>query len=569
VILLSAFALLTASCDEPAEGIVEITISGTLDDVGSATVTSSDAGSFRELLRLFATLGRDERVSAVMVRFGLVSAGPARLSELRDAMLRLRESGRTVHCHLESADSFTYWAAASACERVTLSPAGILEMTGVATESYYLRDLLESVGIEADVLQVGEYKGAAEFLTRNDMSAATRETLEAILDTFSSQLVTGIAEARGLDAATVADLIDEAPISPRRAAEVGLVDAVSYGDEAMTHLEGLLPGEPEVNRHYVRDWREGSRPSLLQVLAGDSDGPRPTGPRVAVLYLGGAIVGGGGGSLFGRQISLPTTRRALEEIREDEEIRALVVRIDSPGGSATASDEIWREIMRIRETRAVVISMGDVAASGGYYIAAAGTEILAEPATLTGSIGVVGGKLVISDLAEDLGAHPVVLRRGRNAGLSALSQPFSPSQREALRRTMVAVHDRFVECIVTGRVMDEGRVRELATGRVWTGEQALELGLVDAIGGLHEAIVLARELSDLELDAPVEAFPRPQSLVEQLEEVFSPQATLARALEATGGRPGPGVMVTRALDVATLMQDEPVLTLWPFWIDLR
>lgn len=290
-----------------------------------------------------------------------------------------------------------------------------------------------------------------------------------------------------------------------------------------------------------------------------------------MLYLSGAIGGSPvGGGLFGDQISLGLVRRATEAIREEDDIRAVVVRIESPGGSASISDEIWHEIMRLREERPVVASMGDVAASGGYYIAAAASEIFAQPGTITGSIGVVGGKIVFDDAFDRIGVRPVLLGRGQNAGLTSLARPFTPSQRSALERHMETAYERFIQCIVEGRSMDEGLVRELATGRVWSGQRALELGLVDYIGGLHDAIELARELGELDHDAPVEAFPKPLSLVEQIEQAMNAPGLSVSSNQLLQAIPGSSeAPVSHALTLAMLINEFPVLTYWPVATDIQ
>lgn len=567
LILLLA-AVLFSGCTDGRRGVVEVELSGSLDDLGPAGISQLDLGSMRGVLQLFYDISRDDEVSGVLVRIGGIGGGPARLEEVRAALLRLRESGRTVHCHLEVESNFTYWLAATSCERVTLSPAGAVELVGLASESFYLREMLDSIGVRADVLKIGTHKGAAEFLTHEEMSPETREVLEEVLEDYTGILVQGVAQGRELEPAQVRELMDHGPFAPELARERGLVDALEYHDQSREHLIETLPGEAEELERYTKRWQERHSPGLLPLLAGEGGVP-VQGERVAVLYLSGAIVGGEGGGMMGDRIALPRVRRAIEEIREEEQIRAVVVRIDSPGGSARASDEIWHALMELRSDRPIVASMGDVAASGGYYIATASNKILAQPGTITGSIGVVGGKVVLGGLMDEVGVNPELIKRGDNAGLAAISQPFTPGQRRALERVMESIYDRFVHCVVQGREMEEERVRALATGRVWTGRRALELGLIDELGGLHDAIALARELADLPEDAPVQAFPRPIGLLEQLERAMDPPSPLgALGLAAPEGSPTRELTLS-ALDTAYLLQDEQVLTLWPMFIQVR
>lgn len=554
--------LLLGSCQRDQEGIAEILIEGELADQGERAPSRVQPRSLRQSLNLLYTLSHDEAVSGVLLRLGPVEGGPARYQELRDGLSRLRESGRTLHCQLENATNFSYWIAASACERITLSPAGSLHLVGLASESYYLRELLASIGLEGDFLRVGTHKGAAEFLTRDDMSPETREMLEEMLDDLMALLVTGIAEGRELDEATVHDLIDRGPFDADTAREAGLVDAVGYYDEAREALREAAPGEAPLLERYDPHQRRADSQGLLQALL-SGQRPEPEGDRVALLLLSGPIVSSGAsGSLIGDQISLSALRTWLNEIRQDPQIRAVVVRIDSPGGSASASDEIWRELIRLRADLPVITSMGDVAASGGYYIAAASDEIYAQPGTMTGSIGVVGGKVVADELLNDIGVTPVLLRRGQNAALTSLTRPFSRSEHQALQQHMQSTYERFIHCIVQGRAMDEAAVRPLATGRVWSGQRALDLGLIDHMGGLHEALGRARELGGLEDDAMVETFPKPLPLIQQLEQLASPPSLLRASAEATPNSEVAHV-TGQALDLATLLDHDPVLTIWP------
>lgn len=564
-----AFVLLAVGCTSETSGVVELELSGSLDDLGTAGVNDLDPSSMRGLLQLLMDVSEDDEVSGVLLHLGHVGGGPARLEEVRSALARLQDSGRTVHCQLEDASNFSLWLAAGSCEHIALSPGGAVELTGLASESYYLRELLDSVGVEFDVLQMGTHKGALEFLTREEMSPESRETMDDLLDDYMEILVSGIAAGRELEPAQVRDIIDEGPFHAEHAAEAGLVDALEYRDQARERLEKAMPNEARLLKQYTEDWAKSRTPSPLAVLAGEGGAPPVVGERVAVLYLSGTIVGGSGSGMMSDQITLPPVRSALKAIREDEDIRAVVVRIDSPGGSALVSDEIWHELIELREERPIVASMGSVAASGGYYIAAAATEILAQPGTITGSIGVIGGKPVLTDLLEDLGARPELITRGRNSGLASLSRPFSLSQRESLERLMQAVYDRFVHVVAQSRVMDEEHVRSLATGRAWTGTRALELGLVDQLGGLHDAIVLARELGGLAEDAPVEPFPKPLSLIEQLERAMQPPSPLGAAQLLTVEGSAAREVSERALTAAMLFQEERVLALWPVYVNIQ
>lgn len=569
-LLAIAAMVVTSGCRDDTEGVAEIVLSGSLDDSADTTSSRHRPRSLRGTLQLMLEASRDDELSGVLVRVGDLEGGPARVVEVRDALLRLRESGRLVHCHFVDSTNYTSWLVASGCEHVSMSPGGSMFLIGLATESYYLRDLLDSLGVEGDFLQMGTHKGAAEILTLDDMSPESRETMNALLDDLAEDLIVGISDGRSLEPAVVRDLIDQGPFDAITARNAGLVDAIAYRDQALSSLQEAIPGEaPLLERYQPRRSSQESSEALELLL--QSPGRPPRGPRIAVLYLSGAIGGSPvGGGLLGDQISIAQVRRAAEAIRDEEDIRAVVVRIESPGGSASISDEIWRELMRLREERPVVASMGDVAASGGYYIAAAASEIFAQPGTITGSIGVVGGKVVFTDAFDRIGVRPVLLGRGRNAGLISLSRPFTPSQRLALEQHMEAAYERFIQCIVEGRSMDEGLVRELATGRVWSGRRARELGLVDHLGGLHDAISLARELGELDDDAPVEAFPKPLSLIEQVEQAMSTPGLSLASRQLDGVIPSSSqASVSQALALTLLLSEYSVLTYWPVTTDIR
>jgi protease-4 len=542
-------------CRNATPGLGEMFLRGSLED----NVDNFPGGlrrptALRGMLQRLLEATHDKSLEGILIHLGPLEGGFARVAEVGNALQRLGQEGRFVHCHLGQASNLTYWLAASACDDIALSPAGGLELTGLAMESYYFRELLDRLGIEVDVLREGTHKGALEFATRTAMSPEQRETMAAILDDLEDLLISGIAQGREMEPAMVRDLMDRGPLAATVALDMGLVDRLAYPEEALEHLRQTCPGELEILPAYSKKGTPGEGETLLRLTTASDWRPQPV-PRVAVLYLSGPIVDdGGSGGFWGQRITPALVMEAIEAVRDDSRIRAVVVRIESPGGSAAASDRMWHELLQLRSELPLVASLGDVAASGGYYVAAATSEIVAQPGTLTGSIGVIGGKLVLAELADRAGVGSTLLRRGRNAGLNSPVRNFTVSQRRALEGYMGTVYERFIESIVVGRAMSEDQVRRLATGQVWTGRRALDLGLIDRLGGLHEAIALARELGGLDEKAPVEAFPRPKGFLEQVELALDPMARAQAAVRVAGnGLP---------LDLAALLSRERVFTFW-------
>jgi protease-4 len=401
---------------------------------------------------------------------------------------------------------------ASACDKIYLAPPGDLFINGLAADVLFFRGSLDKLGIYPDMVQVGKYKTAVETFTRKDMSDANREFTNSLLDDLFNRYIDAIAKARGKSAEDVRALIDDAPYGSAKAKEVGLIDGVAYRDELQKELKTKL------------GYKEGDK--LRLVTNGEYSDVEPEslgldkGEKIAVIYASGDIGSGKSNSALGDQsIGSDTLAKALNDARDDNSIKAIVIRVDSPGGSGLASDIIWHAVEAAKAKKPVVVSMSDVAASGGYYIAAGANKILAEPSTITGSIGVFAGKPVIKGFYDWLGISNEYVLRGKQAGMFRETEKFTSEERtkfeEFVKRTY---YEDFVPKVAKGRNKTAEYVDSIAQGRVWTGAQGKERGLVDEFGGLDRAVEVAKELAKIPKDKGVHRviLPHPQTFLQEL-----------------------------------------------------
>jgi len=454
----------------------------------------------------------DRRITAVVIRPVGTAALWAKVQEVRDAITDFRTSGKPVIGYLEQGGEQEFYLA-SACDKVFLMPTASLDLTGVASYELFLRGTLDKIGAYPDVLHVGEFKTAGNAYTEKTFTPSHREMAESLNRDLYDQLVQGLATGRHKSESEIKALIDHGPFLPEDAVRAGLIDDVAYEDELDDKVQ-LARGTPK----FVTDaeYRQVSAASL----------GLNKGPRIAVVY-GVGMIGTGKSSDDATQVlGSDTFIESLRKARADRSIRAVVLRIDSPGGSAIASDVIWREVMLTRAVKPVIASMSDVAASGGYYIAMPAHQIVAEPATLTGSIGVVMLKFVIDGTLEKLGMNIEPVTSGRYADLYSPVRPFSPEERQKVQEQMQATYDAFVEKAASGRHMTPERIDAIAQGRVWTGKQARDLGLVDELGGLNRALAIARSRAQIAQDAEVELviYPQRKSIYELVQSPFGIKA---------------------------------------------
>jgi protease-4 len=534
-------AVKQAPADEPGTGqpeagkparpktgstIAHIALTGPLPDgVGQGGLLADVAPHLHRLVERIDKAAADRRVKGVVLTISAPDLGRARVDEIRAAIGRVRGAGKTVAAYLVSGAPVHYLVA-TACDTVTMPPAATLEITGVRAEMTFFKSMLDRLGVAAEILQVGEFKGAGEPLTRDAMSPQLRAQYEGFVGDLYDQLVERIAADRRLEPAKVRELVDTGVFTAEAARAAGLVDAVGYEDEVVAAVGAAIHvEEPKVARDYGARAKDadfsgiGGLVKLVEMLSGQK--PRAAagaGRRIAVVHVTGQITEGKGrDDLLGAAAAgADSVIGAIRDAEGDAKVAAIVLRIDSPGGSALASDLIWREAERCRKP--VVASLSDTAASGGYYIAVAADRIVAAPGTLTGSIGVVGGKVAVGGALEKVGVHTDVVSKGKNAGWLSMRTPFQPHEREAFRATMEEVYRLFTGKVAAGRKLDPTQVAALAEGRVFTGRMALEAGLVDRLGTLDDAIDEARRLAGIGAGEEIERLllPEPRGLFDDL-----------------------------------------------------
>lgn len=530
--------------------------------------------SHRELLDSLHKLATDADARGLLLRIGAFGGGWARGADVSAALAEVQRSGKPIHCHFEETDNLGYALLARHCDHIAMAPGGLLNLVGVSVEALYAKDLLDSIGVTAELMQVGRFKGAADALTTNQMPDETRQTLGAIIDRFHASVVQALERRRARDTdaakrlreAEPQALIDEGPFSAGRARALGLVDSLDYDDGARARAKAAA----EVDLVELRAQFEQPSPmglsEVIDALTGARERERPREPHLALVYLTGTIMDGEPTSVRGADAE-PFVA-AMRRFADDERVRALVLRIDSPGGSAPASDRMWHAVRRVAKRKPVIVSVGDMAASGGYYIASAGTEILARDDSLVGSIGVVGGKVVAADLAERSGVHIERLERGRNAGWPSAVHRFDDAERAAVRALLENTYALFVERVATGRKLPRARVQAAAEGRLLTGAAARDAGLVDAEGGLSEALARASSRAELGDDVPIELWPPARSLVEQLVYGVSAGPAAGARLTRRALLQAAGLPSCAALEVL-LGGGAPVAAALPFALRIR
>jgi protease-4 len=512
-------------------------VGGDLAEMSPANVVSYLRGSktptVRGIVENLRKAKVDARVSALLLKpTGFESPYWGKVQEIRDAVLDFKKSGKPVYAYVEYGGDREYYLA-SAADRIFLMPSSPLDLSGVATYQVFLRGTFDKVGAFPDLHHIGDYKTASNQLTERGYTRAHKEMDESLNRDLYDQIVRGVAEARRKKVEEVQQLIDEAPFLPENALRAGLVDDVVYEDQVEERLTSGRTGQAAASDD-GKPASGGARERRLRKIDGDdysrigsSSLGLNRGPRIGVIYVTGVINGGKSGydPLNGEVIGSETLIEAIRQARRDSTLRAIVLRIDSPGGSATASDAVWRELMIARNERAdrpIVASMSDLAASGGYYIAIPAQVIVAQPATLTGSIGIFGGKIVTGGVYEKLGAHIESTSIGRHAEINSPVRPYNADELKKLDEQLKAFYDQFVEKVAQSRHTTPEKIDAVAQGRVWTGQQAKEKGLVDELGGLDAAVTIAKQRAKLAADSEVElvVFPPRKSFYEIVSEEF-------------------------------------------------
>jgi protease-4 len=578
LVLTSFSGLAQEDADSPPK-YVELVLRGPLVEVKPAFSFSPRMKTLRSVMEQMDKIRKDDEVVGVLLKIEELDSGWAKLQELRDKILQLRADDVEVIAYLEDSDNAEYLLACAA-DRIVLTPAGIVGLAGLRAEVMFYKGLLDKLDVEADMYAVGKYKSAIEPYTHDTMSEPQRETLNAILDDLYEQQIAMIDQGRErIDATMAKDLIDRGPFTAQEAYEAGLVDELKYYDELLASLEAEWGSEIELVSDYGKQTKQTQEltgfAGFMKFLSMLTTANRPSGqtgrPKIALIYANGMIMPNTPTDPFstGQVITPNQAAKALREAREDNSIRAVVMRVDSSGGSALASDAIWREVMLTQREKPVVASMSDVAASGGYYIAMAAGTIVAEPGTITGSIGVLGGKLNLRGLYNKVGLTKEIITRGRNANLYSDYDNFTPTERERLEKLLETIYGIFVQKAAAGRGKTEAELHEIAQGRIWTGKQAKAVGLVDELGGLDAALAIAKKRVALSPDAPVDiiVLPKPKTFLEMLMEDMEMEARIS----ITNDLSIPMSLVTALphLHWLRLFANESVAAVMPFEIKIK
>jgi protease-4 len=510
--------------------VLSISLSGALDENPAPTLQMAFSGdtapSFSGVIRAIDRAANEPNLKTVFVRIGATDLGWARAGEIRDALLRVRAKGKKLTAFLEDSGNMEYYMASAADEIVAL-PEAILEIHGLSAEVMFLKGAFEKLGVEAQFVAMGKYKNAPNQYTEKKFTAAHREQMESLIGGLYREYVRAVATSRKKTEAEIEDLISDGPYDGASALDAGLVDKLDYPEEA-------LDSAGETHRH-LRDFR-------------DQGGVFDTRPKIALIFVDGEILSGesqSGGLGSSVVAGSDTVAQALRDATEDDSVKAVVLRVNSPGGSGSASDVIAREVENTVTKKPVIVSMGDYAASGGYYISAPATSIVAGPTTITGSIGVFFGKFVLKGLFEKLGITNDYVDFGRGGSFASASRRWTLEDQAKVEDLASSFYDRFLALVAEHRHMEVEAVHQIAQGRVWTGAEAKRVGLVDELGGFDRALAVAKDKAKIPSvqDVAVVVLPAPKGAFDRLFEnadgwdgmgaraSFSPEALAARFRE--------------------------------------
>jgi protease-4 len=538
----------------PEKNYIEIDLRGRIGEARSrfSIFGGGPRYTLRSLLDRIEYAQSSPEIKAIVLRCGDMSANFAIYDELRQALIDFRQSGKKVIAYLENPGNGAYYLA-TASDYIALTPNGYIGLVGLKSEMLFLKGTLEKLGIEAKYVRVGKYKSAVEPLSQDRYTEPSREAVNALLDDIFETMVNGIASGRGFTQSEVKDLIDNGPYIPSEAVRENLIDTLAYWDEIPDIVEDVTGGK--VKRLSYDEFAR-RRPASLRW-----DEP----PRIGIIYGVGGITHGRNRRdlLVGDIMGSETITEAFKQLREDGAVKAVIFRVDSPGGMMTASDKIRREVELTAGKKPVIISMGGVAASGGYHVSCDGTKILADQATVTGSIGVLNLWLHTRGFYEKIGANKEIFLRGKYADFYTAWRDITDEDMQRHQHYVDRYYDKFVADVSRGRSMGIDEVHEIAQGRVWSGKRAEELGLVDGIGGIKEAMRLAKREAGIPEDRPVafEVLPRPGGLLDAL---------MSSATAGVTGQIRVPHYLTETLEGSAYLEtfDEPILYLMPYRIEI-
>lgn len=514
---------------------LRVNIGGAFTEAPEASLTQALLGGFQsnltDMVLQLRKASLDHRLKGAVLRISSLSLSFAELQELRDALTHFREAGKEVIAWVigEDGSGIAEYYLASAAERIYFAENTLLPVLGLNANYMFLGGVWEKLDIDMQVEKVREYKTFGDLLVGREMTEAHREMANSLLDSLNTQLLQDIAKARGTTPEAVQALIDGPTMTPEDFEKAGLIDGTQYFDEVLDSLKEA--GATEAKTVSMATYRR----VKAKVLGLEPEA------KIAMIYgLGGIVTGKGDWGATGNQMGSETIVAAIDNAAKDDAISAIVFRVNSPGGSPLASDQIWHAVVRAKAKKPVIVSMSGAAASGGYYISAGATHIVAQPATLTGSIGIVFSHVNIDGLLAKLGISTETLSRGTYADLLSPAKSWSPDERQQVQRLMETLYGTFTQKVASGRNMEVSEVNQVGRGRVWTGAQAKEIGLVDELGGLTTALRVAKEQIALSANAAVELifFPKPKGVVATLLERLGMQmkAPLPQPLERIASR---------------------------------
>jgi len=455
----------------------------------------------------------DNNIKGILLDESYMLSGQATTEEIRNALIDFKKSGKFVIAYAEVYTKGFYYLA-SVADKVYINPKGVFEFDGFSSKTMFFKGALDKLGIEAQVIRVGTFKSAVEPMILTKMSDANRLQVSSYLNSLYDHYLTGISKARGINRDSLFNYANQARIQqPEDALKLKMVDGLKYRDELLDELKGKLKIKSKENISSVEL-------SEYTKADNDVDTKEISTNRIAVVYAAGDIASGEGDD---NSIGSETTAKALRKVRTDDKIKAVVLRVNSPGGSSLASDVIWREVMLTKKVKPIIVSMGDVAASGGYYISCAADSIIAEPNTITGSIGIFAVLPNMQKLFNDkLGITFDGVKTGQFADLGNTSRPLTPAEKMILQNQINHGYDDFTKAVAEGRHKTQAYINSIGQGRVWTGEQALEIGLVDRLGNINDAVKSAAKMARLK-DYRLVAYPEQKSVLNKLGESFSIQ----------------------------------------------
>jgi protease-4 len=568
LLIVGATALTHGDSQPSGPAVLHLTLAGDWPERDTKASINSFLGvqvvTLRDLIDSIDAAAADDEIVALELEVGRLDVGWGKAEEIRDALLRFKQSGKPVHAYMEDADDGSYYLASTA-DQLWLLRSASLWLDGISAEVSFYGDTLQWAGVKADIEQIGAYKNAADVMKLGQMTSAHREAMESLVGGLYEELVAGLATSLGKTTDQVKALVDQGPYTADKALEAGLVSHLGFEDEEEAALDQKLGGtRPRIGlRHYARQLHHARGAKTI-----------------AIINCHGTIVNGSSSDqLFGgASMGSDTIAKAISDARHVPGIAAIVLRVDSPGGSSTASDVIWRETVRAKEAGIpVVVSMSDVAASGGYWISMSADKVIAEPGTITGSIGIYGGKYVTQGLMEKLHVNTETVQRGAHADFFSTNKPFSDEERAWLQTQLHAAYGLFIERTAKGRgFKSPDDVDKIAQGRVWTGRQAKELGLVDELGGFDRALEVAAKLAKVPDDETpsLRWFPEAPGLLQMFVDE-GPSAFLGRVALNVAARQAkaavPASVLALSPDPALVhcLDEEGVVAYMPFRVRAR